>query len=743
MKPLHLLILLSIFTILTALGVAFFVNNIVSYGMPSLEQLENPQTNLATRIYSSDGKLLDHFFNERRVNLTYDSIPESFVNALVATEDRKFWSHWGVHTGRVFNAAIKNVLGDQEGASTLTMQLSRNLFLSHAVTWERKIREAFLSLQIEQTYTKKEILEMYANTVYFGSSAYGIQVASQVYFDKDPSQLSLSESATLVGILKAPEAYNPFRHQEKALSRRNIVLKLMHDQEYISTSQYAEALQTPVTVYQADKKNSRKVRKHLGEQSAPHFVEMIRQDISKDNSMLDYNLYRDGLMIQTTLNSRIQRYSNEAVAEHLAELQRIFDNRWNWNRNKSLLDDLIKKAINSRADYRAANKEQRKSLEGNLKGNKAFVDSVKNAATTIQVGLVVLDPSNGAILGMVGASPKFMEDHRESKYSLNHAFQIKRQPGSAFKPFVYASALNHGLTPESNIECGPYSYLLPTGETWSPKGTGSCEPGETSSLINALRISINTVSARLITEVTTPRDVVNLARKMGIQSQLSGVPALSLGAGGDLDPLELTSAYGTIANRGVYVSPYYLSSIQDKHGTVIKERRKIPSMNQALSDEIAAQMIYMMRRVVDAGTASRAIRSRFTGVEAAGKTGTTNDAADAWFVGFTPQLVCGIWLGFDDKRITFDVLGSEGYGGRSAAPIWGILMSKIYSDLTLPYTQKTFVLHKQTDSLKWNPMPYPVTDIQLNNNPELKKMVEDTTPRVLPSNVVLPPLPIR
>ncbi|MBX3043549.1 MAG: PBP1A family penicillin-binding protein [Candidatus Kapabacteria bacterium] len=743
MKPIHLLILLCILTILITLGIALYTNNIVSYGMPGLEQLENPQTNLATRIYSSDGKLLDHFFNERRVNLTYDSIPDNFIKALVATEDRKFWTHWGVHTGRVINAAIKNVLGDKEGASTLTMQLSRNLFLSHAVSWDRKIREAFLSLQIEKTYTKKEILEMYSNTVYFGSSAYGIQVASQVYFDKDPSELILPECALLVGLLKAPESYNPFKKPEKAISRRNLVLKLMYDQEYITAGQYTEAIKSPLTVFKQEKGADKKKRRFMGELIAPHYVEMIRQDISRDNSMLDYNLYRDGLIIHTTLDSRIQRHANEAVAEHLKELQQLFDKKWNWSRQKTLLDDLLKKAITGRADYRAADKEGKKSLDQQLRADKKFIDSVKNAAITIQVGLVVIDPTNGSLLAMVGASPKFMQEHRESKYSLNHAFQIKRQPGSAFKPFVYASALQKGMTPESMIECGPFSYLLQTGEVWEPKGTGNCETGEKTSLLNALRISINTVSARLITEVTNPRDVVNLSRKMGIQSVLAGVPALSLGAGGDLDPLELTSAYGTFANNGIYVPPYYISTIYDKHGTLIREKRKFVNMTEAMQPEIAAQMIFMMQRVVDAGTASRAIRSRFKDIQAAGKTGTTNDAADAWFVGFTPQLVCGVWLGFDDKRVTFDVLGSDGYGGRSAAPIWGILMDKIYSDMTLPYKQRMFSYTKKDDSLTWNAVPYPVTEMQLNSDPQLRQKIEDTVPRILPKEIILPPLPLR
>ncbi|GAB1370521.1 PBP1A family penicillin-binding protein [Candidatus Kapaibacterium sp.] len=712
--------------------------------MPSLEQLENPRTNLASRIYSADGKLLDHFYNERRVNLSYDSLPKSFIDALIATEDRKFWDHWGVHTGRVFNAAIKNFIGDKEGASTITMQLSRNLFLSHEVTMERKIREAFLSMQIEKTYTKEEILEMYANTVYFGNGAYGIQVASQVYFDKSPPELTLSESALLVGLLKAPESYNPFKNPDRAINRRNLILNMMHDQEFIIDGEYAQAIAEPLTVFKVDKAKN-KPRRYLGEQTAPHFVEMIRQEISSDNSLSDYNLYRDGLSIYTTLNSKIQRYANEAILEHLTELQKYFDKRWNWSRNKSLLDDIIKKAISARPDYKAADSKSKKSIFEKLSGNKKFVDSLKNNLTTIQVGLVVIEPKTGAVLAMVGASPKFITEHRESKYSLNHSYQIRRQPGSAFKPFVYASSLIKGLTPESNIECGPYSYLLPSGETWSPRGSGDCEDGQTTSLINALRISINTVSARLITTVTTPSDVVNLARRMGIQSSLAAVPALSLGAGGDLSPFELTSAYGTFANSGVHVPPFYLSRIDDKNGTTIKEKKKISNITEALKPEIVSQMIYMLRSVVDGGTASRAIRSKFRDIEAGGKTGTTNDAADAWFVGFTPQLVCGIWLGFDDKRVNFDVLGSEGYGGRSAAPIWGILMDKIYKDVTLPYTQRKFNKHEVNDSTEVNVLPYKLTNEQLEQNPDIKNAILDSA-RKKQNNiqeVSLPPLPLR
>ncbi|MBE2189260.1 MAG: PBP1A family penicillin-binding protein [Desulfobulbaceae bacterium] len=743
MKPLHLLILLCLIMVIVTIGLAIYIRNVVSYGLPSLEQLENPKTNLATRILSSDGVLLDHFFIDRRINMTYDSIPKDFINALTATEDKKFFSHWGVHAGRIINAFAKRfIYGDREGASTITMQLSRNLFLNQDITFERKIREAFISIKIEQTYTKEEILEMYTNTVNYGRGAYGIQVAAQTFFDKLPSELTTAECALLVAMLKAPSNYDPIKHPEKALRRRNLVLKLMYDQGYLTGSQHAEARKEAVNVFLTDKTGKRK-RIHLGSQSAPHFVEMIRQDLSRDNSFREYDLYRDGLIIHTTLNSKIQQYVNEAVEEHLKELQASFNKRWNWNRNKKLLDELLLKAVHDNAEYNSADAKEKPKVQARLLKSKNFIDSVKNITSTIQIGLVVIDPANGAILAMVGASPKFMRENPSAKYSLNHARQISRQPGSAYKPMIYAMALNNGYTPESKVECGPFSFKTETGELWEPSGTGNCESGEMTSLTDALRLSINTVSARLVTSITNPTDVVNLSRRMGISTPLQAVPAISLGAGGDVEPLELTSAYGSFVYDGIHIPPYYLNVIEDKNGTVIKQKPRFVNMKKAMEPEIARQMTYMLERVVNAGTASRAIRSVFTDVDAAGKTGTTNDAADAWFVGYTPQLVAGVWLGFDDKRITFDVLGSEGYGGRSAAPIWGKLMAKIYADQSLSYREKTFTYKKTLDSVQEFSLPYPLTKLQKEKIKVMMVPFQASPSQPSGNQVILPDLPTR
>jgi penicillin-binding protein 1A len=740
MKPLNFLIIICIITVILAAIIGLYVNSIIGYGLPSLEQLENPKTNLATKIFSSDGKLLDHFFKERRVNLTYDSIPKDFLNALIATEDKNFRHHWGVHVGRVINAAIKGIFfGDVEGASTITMQLSRNLFLTQEFNFQRKIREAFLAIQIERTYTKEEILEMYANTVGFGRGAYGLEVASQVYFDKDPLELSTSECALLVALLKAPSNYNPVTNYDKALNRRNLVLRLMSDQGYLTPDKFTKSIREPINVFTSSDKKVRRNTVFSGG-IAPHFVEMVRQELGKNSSLTDYDLYRDGLSIYTTIDSRIQQYANEAVMEHLSELQQTFEKNWIWWKHKDLLDELIKKAIGDRADYRASDKSEKDQIAKKLRSNKKFIDSVKNAAGTIQVGLVVINPANGAILAMVGASPKFMKDNPSARYALNHATQIKRQPGSSFKPFVYTCALKEGCTPTTMIECGPFSYKLETGEVWSPSGDGGCAPGEKVSLTDGLRLSINTVSARLVTSKIHPVDVVNLARSLGITTPLSSVPAISLGAGGDVIPIELISAYGAFVYNGLHIEPYFYEKIEDRFNSIIKQKSPGVNITEAMRSEIAIQMTYLMEGVVNAGTASRAIRSVFTDIDAAGKTGTTNDAADAWFVGFTPQLVAGVWLGFDNKKITLDVLGAEGYGGRSAAPIWGLLMKKIYADYSLPFKQKKFSYKKAEDSTLSNITPYPLTELQQQNKDNSKSTngakVQATTP-------ILPPMPVK
>lgn len=655
--------------------------------MPTLQQLENPPQELATQVFSADGVLLEHFAITRRTYAPFDSIPRDYINALIATEDRAFYDHWGVHTMRIIKAAVKNIVAmrAREGASTITQQLARNLYFTQEQTLARKIREAWTALQIERTYTKNEILEMYANTVYYGRGAFGIRVASQVYFNKQPTDLTAAECAYLVGLVKNPGRYPV--DDEAGVERRNLILGMMRDAEFLNAERFAKAVAEPLV-----KPTARDVRRGI----APHFVEMIRQQLSRDGDagarIKDYDLYRDGLIIHTTLHSQIQRHANEAVAEHLATYQPMFERSWSWKSKGAMLNALLAKAAARRPDYINASTADRARIVERLKRDRKFVDSVKREVSTIQSGLVVIDPRTGAILAMVGASPRSMQAVG-ARYSLNHVTQIKRQPGSSFKPFVYAAALEDGLTPETTIESGPFSYTLSTGEVWAPQG--SRKEGGPISLRTALKFSTNTVAARLITEHTSPSKVVNLCQRLGITSPLRTVPSIALGSV-EVSPLEMTAAYAAFANEGVAVPPVAITRIEDRMGNVLYEARLPKTVTDAMEPKVAHEMVSLMRGVVDGGTAS-SVR-KFYKYDAAGKTGTTNDFADAWFVGVTPQLACGVWVGFDDRRVQFT--GDYGQGGRAAAPIWGRLMGKVYADPSVPYTQTRFqVPRDSTDTV--------------------------------------------
>ncbi|MDW8226110.1 MAG: penicillin-binding transpeptidase domain-containing protein, partial [Bacteroidota bacterium] len=417
---------------------------------------------------------------------------------------------------------------------------------------------------------------------------------------------------------------------------------------------------------------------------APHFVEVVRQAISRDLRLQGYDLYRDGLTIHTTLNARIQRYAVTAVREHLQEYQRLFDRLWRWT--PGLSSRVIEQAIQNDPRYLSAPLQEREGIAHRLRRDRRFVDSVRYAVTRIQVGLVVLDVATSDILALVGAAPEQPGSPYPVRSFLNHAMQIRRQPGSAFKPFVYAAVLQRGVSPDSHLPSGAFRYVLADGSVWEPKGSGE-HLGQVVSLRTALQYSINTVAARLVVEYTSPSEVASLARRMGIETQLRPVPALALGAS-EVTPIELTNAYATIARQGIRLEPRFLLRVEDRYGNILLDETTHRSVSDALPPAVAQQLTAMLTTVVDGGTGS-AVRRWYAG-PAAGKTGTTNDFADAWFIGFTADLVAGIWVGFDDRRITFT--DWYGQGGRAAAPLWGRLMAKIYSDSVLPYRYRRLSL---------------------------------------------------
>lgn len=660
--------ILFIFILLVAASILFM--QYIFEGLPSLEQLENPRQQLASNVYSIDGELIGQFFNENRVEVSIDSIPPHVINALIATEDKKFYRHWGVDVERFVKAMFKTVfLFKREGASTITQQLAKNLYKlkskneTRTGTVIRKIQEWITAVQIEKTYTKREILEMYFNISWFGHSAYGIATASKVYFNKPVRDLSISDAGVLVALLKSAVIYDPFNKYDNAFNRRNLVLYNMTNDGFISREQYDRLKIEPI------KLSYKKIEEGIKGTIAPHFVEYVRQQMSRLADKYGYDLYQDGLNIYTTLDSRMQRIANKAAELHLNEYQQQFDKTWNWNKYKGVLSELIDRSIKNRIEYKAAQTVDEKRIVYNrLQNNKEFIDSLKKVGEKIEVGFVAIDVKTGQIKALVGGrDQKFL-------YGLNHVTQIRRQPGSAFKPIVYSVAIDNGLYPAYPIMNQPFDY-----NGWSPKNFDT-ETGGFTTLRDGLKHSINIIAARLIIEDYAPLwKIGRFAEKMGIKSKLELYPSIALGTS-LVTPLEMTTAFATLANHGVYNEPISILKIEDKDGVLID--RFTNQTFEAIPEETAYIVTDMLRTAIDQGTGAGA-RSRFNFLRpAAGKTGTTQDFTDAWFIGYTPQIAAGVWVGFDDQRISFT--GSYGQGGRAAMPVWAIFMHDVYEQLQLP-----------------------------------------------------------
>ncbi len=659
--------LAALIVLIIAAGILFF--QYVAEGLPSLDELENPKATLASNVYSIDGELIGQFFKENRVEVSIDDIPPQVVNALIATEDKNFYSHWGVDLQRFIKAMIKNVIFfKREGASTITQQLAKNLYKlknrkeSIFDTGVRKIQEWITAIQIEKTYTKREILEMYFNISFFGHGAYGINMAAKVYFDKEIKDLTVSDASILVAVLKSSVYYDPFEKYENAMRRRNVVMKNMVDNGYLAQETYDKLKVLPI------KLSYKKYEEGISATIAPHFLEYVRQQMEKLTDKYGFNLYRDGLNIYTTLDSRMQRIANKASATHIEIFQKQFDKSWNWNRYPQILKEILDKAIKKRIEYKSAEVSEKAKVYNQFMNDKIFVDSVKKAGELIEVGFVALDTKNGAIRAMVGGrNQKFL-------YGLNHTTQIRRQPGSAFKPIVYAVAIDNGLYPAYPILNQRFDY-----NGWSPQNFDRKTTGfET--LREALRESLNIVAARLIIEDHAPLwKIERFAERMGIKSKLDLVPSISLGTS-LVTPLELASAFATLGHHGIYNEPISILKIEDKNGMLIDKFNNYAS--EAIPEETAYIVTDMMRTAIDHGTGVAARYTYNFNRPAAGKTGTTQDYADAWFCGFTPQLTATAWVGFDDQRISFT--GDYGQGARAALPIWAIFMHDVYEQLQLP-----------------------------------------------------------
>ncbi len=662
------------FSILAVVAIFLFMQYIFE-GMPSLQDLESPSSQLASNVWTRDGQLIGSFFNENRVEVSIDSIPSHVVNALIATEDKNFYKHWGVDLQRFIKAMFKNVfLFKREGASTITQQLAKNLYKlkvkkeSTRGTVIRKIREWITAVQIEKTYTKREILEMYFNTSYFGHGAYGLNVAARVYFNKSVKDLSVSDAGVLISLLKSSVRYDPFDKYDNSFRRRNLVMQNMVDDGYLSEEQFEKLKLEPI------KLSYKKIEEGIHGGLAPHFLEYIRQQMIKLSPKYGFDIYQDGLNIITTLDSRMQKIANNAAKIHLDNFQKQFDKHWNWAKYSSILTEMIDKAAKNSLEYKSAsNQDEKRAVYNRLINDIAFTDSVKNAEKKIELGFVAMDPKNGEIRAMVGGrDPKFL-------YGLNHVTQIRRQPGSAFKPIVYSVAIDNGLYPAYPMMNKRFIYNDGSAKPWSPENFDKSTSGFVT-LRDALRESLNIVAGRLIIEDHAPLwKIGRFAEKMGIKGKLDLVPSIALGTS-VVSPLELTNAFATLANHGVYNEPISILRIEDKDGGLIDNFTS--NTNEAIPEETAYIVTNMLQTVIDAGTGASARSVYNFRRPAAGKTGTTQEFADAWFVGYTPQIAAGVWVGFDDQRVSFT--GNYGQGAMAALPIWAIFMHDVYEQVNLP-----------------------------------------------------------
>lgn len=654
-----------------------FIQYVISE-LPSVEQLESPEQELSSNVFSEDGKIIGQFFIQNRVETELDSIPPIVIQALIATEDRKFYDHWGVDAQRFVQAMIKSLfLGKKEGGSTVTQQLAKNLYSfktsdeSLFETGIRKIREWITAVQIEKNYTKHEILAMYFNNSYFGNGAYGIEMASAAYFNKKPMELNIPEAALLIAQLKSPAYYNPVTHFEAATNRRNLILHNMFVVDFITEAEYERFIKQPIKI------SMEKIKRGFKSEFAPHFVELIRQNVSKLAKSNDLNLYKDGLNIHTTLDSKMQQFAREAVDEHLNEFQKQFDKSWNWKYHQELYNTILDEEIKKTSEYRSGkNKQEKTKIYHSLKNNKNFVDSLMKPKTKIQVSLIAIDQRTGKIKALIGG-----RDNNDY-YGLNRATQIKRHPGSSFKPIIYATAIENGLYPAYPILNQKFDY-----NGWSPSNYSN-DVGGFMTLRDGLKLSKNIVAARLIVEGHVELwQIGNLARRLGITSKLELYPAISLGAT-EVTPLEMVNVFSTFANHGIYVEPFSIDRVTDKNGIILTQNS--PKTREALSETNNYIITNMLESVIESGTGA-GIRSKFQFFEtSAGKTGTTQNWADAWFIGFTKDIVAGVWVGFDDHRITLEVV--RGDGAKSALPIWALFMKKLYNEFKFTNSGSNFVM---------------------------------------------------
>ena len=709
-----------------------FLSVLLFADIPSFEELENPDEGLATQIISSDGKVLSTLHKDNRLYCTYDDLSPNLVHAAIATEDLRFYSHSGIDylsLGRVLFKTLLMSDSSQGGGSTITQQLAKTRYprTGENMVWV-KLKEWITAVKLEKSYSKDEIMTMYMNAVFFGSGAQGVKAAAQTFFAKHPKDLTLEESAMLIGMVNKPTRYNPHLHPDQALKRRNFVISQMEKADFISKAVRDSVQQIPITLkYNVLDNNAgsglyfrdmiaREMRASEPKRKNYYMYEdykadslrweedpfygWINKNLKPDGTK--YNLFTDGLKIYTTLDSRMQRYAEEAVAEHLGkDLQNSFWRDLRHKKNKPFSNDIpkdtrdmiMKQAMRASDRYRALKREgaNNKDIEKDFntpvkmtvfswKGKGSIdtlmtpMDSIKYYKSHLRAGFMAIEPNTGCVKAYVGGP-----NYRYFKY--DNLSQGKRQIGSTIKPFLYTLAMQEGMTPQTQVANVPQTWFI-NGTEWTPKSTDRAEwIGQMVTLRWGLSKSSNNISAYLMKQFG-PHAMADMMRKMGISSYIEEVPALCVGAA-ESSVKEMVAAYNTFPSKGVYIKPYYVTKIEDAQGNPLGEF--VTEKREAISDNTAYLMADLMQGVINNGTGIRLrAKYKFQG-EIAGKTGTTNNQADGWFIGYTPEITAGAWVGAEDPQIHFQSL-SLGGGSNMALPIWALFMKKVLADPSIGIT---------------------------------------------------------
>lgn len=758
------------------LFIVFFLISTGNMGfMPTFEELENPKRNLASEIISSDNTLLGKYYQENRTIVTFEDISPYLVNSLIATEDIRFHKHSGIDGKALLRVAYGVLTGNRRGGgSTVTQQLAKNLFPRDTTIYTNKIsfmwnmmitkfKEWVTAVKLEKKYTKQEIIVMYLNTVPFGSGAYGIKSAARTFFNTSSDSLKIQEAALLVGVLKAPTRYSPVLNPENSVARRNTVLSQMEKYDFISPQEYDSLSNMPIELdYNVRSHNeglSTYFREYLrttlgaNKPKREHYASWQYQKYVQDsiewetNPMYGwcnkhfspdgkpYNLYKDGLKIYTTINAKMQKYAEGAVAQHLAGyLQPMFFKKkanqkkapFTWRLTQDEIDQIIYRAIRRSERYRVLRNMGLDSAEIRENFKKptrmrvfrwkkveedkipdvwseevdtvmAPVDSILYYKHYLRAGFMSFEPHTGYVRAYVGGI-----NYRHFKY--DHVKLSRRQVGSTFKPFVYTLAMIDGLSPCYKIANVAYSIEMPDDQpVYTPRFSHSKFDGKKITIKRGLSLSLNQISAWIMRRYT-PQSVIDITRKMGVRSPIDPVPSICVGAA-EVTLYEMVGAYGSYANKGVYTEPIFVTRIEDRNGNIIT--RFAPSKNQAINEETAYLMLHLMQGVVNSGTASRLRYKYGLKNQIAGKTGTTNDNADGWFIGITPKLISGAWVGGEERSIRF-ASGYLGQGSSMALPIWALYMKKVYNDPSLIYStddrfqEPNFELSTEIDCSKYN-----------------------------------------